>query len=98
MTKTSRASRPHDLGRHTLCNQLKDIIEARGISAYALAIEARISRPVVARFLSGERDIRGATLDKIAHALGLRLVETARGTQRRPRIMNGVARGRISED
>jgi hypothetical protein len=40
---------------------------------------------MVARFVSGERDIRLATLDRIAAALGLRLVEVGRSKARVPR-------------
>jgi hypothetical protein len=37
---------------------------------------------MVQRFLTGERDLRLASVDRIAEALGLRLVETARGKGR----------------
>jgi transcriptional regulator with XRE-family HTH domain len=36
-----------------------------------LAKEAGVSHPVILRFLSGERDIRLATADKLATALGI---------------------------
>jgi len=40
---------------------------------YQIAQDAGVSQIVVSRFLSGERDIRLATADKLAEALGLKL-------------------------
>jgi hypothetical protein len=37
---------------------------------------------MVARFVSGERDLRLGTVDRIASALGLRLVEVGRARGR----------------
>ena len=40
---------------------------------YQIAQDAGVSQIVLSRFLSGERDIRMATADKLAEALGLKL-------------------------
>ena len=39
-----------------------------------VAKEAGVSQIMVSRFLSGKRDIRLATADRLAHVLGLKLV------------------------
>ncbi len=63
--------------RHGLTGQLKEIIASRELTAYAVGQASEVDTAVIARFLSGERDIRMETADKIAAALGLRLVEVA---------------------
>ena len=68
--------------KHTISYQLRELAEARGLAPYALAKLAGVDRSVVARFLAGERDIRLETADRIAAALGLRLVEVARRGRR----------------
>jgi plasmid maintenance system antidote protein VapI len=40
---------------------------------YQIAQAAGVSQIVISRFISGERDIRMATADKLAEALGLTL-------------------------
>jgi hypothetical protein len=82
MTKT--AKRPAT-GRHCLSAQLKDIIASRDLAAYAVGRLAGVDPGVVQRFLTGERDIRLGTADRIGAALGLRLVE-----------VGGKARGRAA--
>ena len=68
--------------KHTLSYQIREVIEARGLTAYALGKESGVDATVVGRFMSGERDLRLATADKIAAALGLRLIELARPRSR----------------
>jgi transcriptional regulator with XRE-family HTH domain len=63
--------------RHTLSGQIRDVIESRGLTLAELGKLADVDPTVIGRFLSGERDLRLATADKIAAALGLRLVEVA---------------------
>lgn len=53
--------------------QLREAIVASNLTAYRLATDAGIRPEIVARFVSGERDIRMATAAKIAMALGLAL-------------------------
>src|SRR4051794_29134159 len=97
MSKT--ASR-RDLGRHSISAQLLSIIDNRGLTPYAVAKLAGISPGIVSRFVSGERDIRLGTMDQIAAALGLRLVEVGRSTKGRARearpIQDWSLAGRIS--
>jgi transcriptional regulator with XRE-family HTH domain len=75
--KTARSARRPAADRHALSSQLRDIIESRGLSAYALGRQAEVDPGVISRFLAGVRDIRLETADKLARALGLRLVEVA---------------------
>ena len=70
MPKTRRAP-----ARHSLSSQLLDIIESRNLSAYALGKLAGVDPGVIQRFITGARDIRLETADRIGAALGLRLVE-----------------------
>jgi DNA-binding phage protein len=57
----------------SLSETLKQAIRASGKSVYQIASASGVSQIVVSRFLSGERDIRMATADKLAEALGLKL-------------------------
>ncbi len=68
----------------TFSDQLRDILVSRG-SAAAVARDAGVSASVVLRFLSGERGMTTDTLDRIADAVGLRLVETRRGRTTAPK-------------
>jgi transcriptional regulator with XRE-family HTH domain len=63
--------------RHTLSGQIRDVIESRDLTLAELGQLADVDPTVIGRFLSGERDLRLATADKIAAALGLRLIEVA---------------------
>lgn len=56
-----------------LSQALRDALRSSGKSMYQIAQDAGVSQIVVSRFLSGERDIRMATADKLAEALGLML-------------------------
>jgi DNA-binding phage protein len=56
-----------------LSQALRAALRASNRSIYQIAQEAGVSQIVVSRFLSGERDIRMATADKLAEALGLKL-------------------------
>jgi transcriptional regulator with XRE-family HTH domain len=69
--------------RHCLTNQLRDIVESRGLTAYRVGRLAGVDPGVVQRFLTGQRDIRMETADRIATALGLRLVEVGTRSRRR---------------
>jgi hypothetical protein len=67
-------ARPSIGGRaHCLSDALRKAIRECGKSVYQIAKEADVSPIVISRFLSGERDIRLATADKVAEALGLTL-------------------------
>lgn len=56
-----------------LSQALREALRTSGKSMYQIAQDAGVSQIVVSRFLSGERDIRMATADKLAEALGLML-------------------------
>lgn len=58
-------------GSHLLSNAIRKAIRESGKSVYQIAKEADVSQIVVSRFLSGERDIRMATADRLAEVLGL---------------------------
>ena len=60
-----------------LSQALKNAIRASDKSMYQIAQDAGVSQIVVSRFLSGERDIRMATADKLAEALGLKLAKAS---------------------
>ncbi len=55
---------------------LKNAIEGSNLSVYEISKRAKVAPIVVSRFLSGERDIRMATADRLARVLGLKLVVT----------------------
>jgi DNA-binding phage protein len=60
-----------------LSQALRDALRASDKSMYQIAQDAGVSQIVVSRFLSGERDIRMATADKLAEALGLKLASAS---------------------
>jgi transcriptional regulator with XRE-family HTH domain len=53
---------------------LRQAIATSGKSKSQLAKESGVSHPVILRFLSGERDIRLATADKLAAAVGVEVI------------------------
>jgi hypothetical protein len=60
----------------SLTASLKKAMKRSPKSSYRIATEAGISPIMVSRFLSGKRDIRLATADRLAHVLRLKLVAT----------------------
>lgn len=58
----------------SLSASLKKAMKRSPKTSYQLAKEAGLSQIMVSRFLSGKRDIRLGTADRLAHALGLKLV------------------------
>ncbi len=62
-------------GTGTLSKALREAIRNSDKSVYQIAKAANVSQIVVSRFLSGERDIRMETADRLAAVLGLK-VET----------------------
>jgi DNA-binding phage protein len=54
-----------------LSDALRTAIKESGKSVYQICKDAGISQIVISRFLSGERDIRLATADRLAKALGI---------------------------
>jgi transcriptional regulator with XRE-family HTH domain len=70
--------------------QLRDAMVSSGHTGAELAELAGVDPGVISRFMAGKREIRTTTVDRIAEALGLRLVEIARPKGR------GRASGRTS--
>ena len=70
-------SKPHDLNsqnvRMSFANQLRRSIRDSGKSLSVLSQETGLPETLFAQFLAGERDIRIATAEKLADALGLTL-------------------------
>ena len=56
-----------------ISDALRRAIQASPKSVYQICKEAGISQIVISRFLSGERDIRLATADRLAKALGIEI-------------------------
>lgn len=57
----------------SIADSLKQAIRDSGRSMYELSKDSGIAQIVIARFLSGERDIRMATADKLARTLNMQL-------------------------
>jgi transcriptional regulator with XRE-family HTH domain len=62
--------------RRRLQDALKAGIHQSGKPLYRLAKESGVSQPIIYRFVSGERDIRLETAEKLAASLGLELEKT----------------------
>jgi len=59
--------------REPIPQALRTAIHKSGKTVYRIAKESGVAHPIILRFLSGERDIRLETAEKLAHALGLEL-------------------------
>jgi len=57
-----------------LSEALRQALRTSDKSVYQIAKDAGVSETLLSRFLSGERDIRLATADKLAGVLSLKLV------------------------
>jgi transcriptional regulator with XRE-family HTH domain len=71
VTKKRRSA----VGLGGISGQLREIITRRGLTAYSIAVDAGLEPSIVSRFLAHERGLTLASLDAIAEALGLRLIE-----------------------
>ena len=61
----------HAAQNDSLSELLRRSIRESGRSVEEIASDAGVSPIVIARFVSGERDIHMATADRLAHSLGL---------------------------
>ena len=61
--------------RKSVTEMIRKTIQARGISGYLIEKKSGISQGGVSRFLRGQRDIRGAQIDRLCEYLGLELRE-----------------------
>jgi hypothetical protein len=57
----------------SLANQLREIIDARGLNPHEIAIKAKINPSAMTRFKSRERDLSLPTFEKVCKALGLKV-------------------------
>lgn len=69
----------------SLSDQIRSVIAARGLTAAAVAAEAKLNPSVVARFLSHARGASSDSLDAMAEVLDLRVVEGRCGLRANPR-------------
>ena len=77
--KTTPKPAPAYPAKHTLAYQLREIVESPGgLTAYALGELTGIDPTVIRRFLNGGEGSKPGTMDRLAGALGLRLVEVGR--------------------
>ena len=67
-------AQPHRAAPGPVSEALRGAIRRSGKSVYQIAKAANVSQIVVSRFLSGERDIRMETADRLAEVLELKLV------------------------
>lgn len=63
--------------RESLVEALRREILGAGKSVFAVAKEARVSQPILSRFLSGKRGITLQTAERLCRSLGLELRRTA---------------------
>lgn len=63
-------------------DQLREFVSKEPGSMYALAKAADVPGPVLSRFAAGKRGLTLDSVDKIAGALGLRLVQARRRNKR----------------
>ncbi len=71
------AAAPSGSASGRLSQALKDALRASDKSMYQIAQDAGVSQIVISRFLSGERDIRMATADRLAEVLGLKVASAS---------------------
>ncbi len=60
-----------------ISDQLREAIQGYG-SVYRVAKDSGVSQPVVQRFVSGERDLRLQTADRLAAFFGMELTRPQR--------------------
>jgi len=66
----------------SVSDQLRKAIRAYG-TVYRLAQDSGIAQPVINRFVNGDRDLKLATVDRLAKHLGLELRSKRRPKRRR---------------
>lgn len=70
-TKKKPAPAKPGASSHPFTDALHIAIKASGMTPYAICKATGVSQAVLSRWLSGERDIKLTTADKIAAGLGL---------------------------
>lgn len=70
----------------TISDQLRaSVLDRQGMSVHSIAVAAGIAPSCLSRFVAGQRSLTLESVDALAEALGLRLVETARRAKAGPR-------------
>lgn len=84
--------RPNRKPQAAPSDALRAVITARGLPSHAVAAAAGLAPSIVSRWMAGQRGLTLDSFDRIAAALGLRLVETGRrpGTSQRTRRPSGT--------
>ena len=62
--------------RSTLTDQIREAVKLSKLTSYQICKETGIQNSSMSRFLSGERGLSLAHLDKLAELLGLRIAST----------------------
>lgn len=70
------------MSQDLISDQLRQFIAREPSSLYALAAECGLAAPVLSRFAAGKRSLSLESVDRIAKALGLRLVQARRRTRK----------------
>jgi len=73
--KKAAAKKAATVASATMREVIVQAVEESGKSVRAIALDAGISQPSLARFIHGERDILLDAADKVAKSLGLKLVK-----------------------
>ena len=63
-------------------DQIRDAIQASGVSRYALAEQCGVFESAISRFMSGKQSMSLSTVDKIADTLGLQVIVGVSGVQK----------------
>jgi plasmid maintenance system antidote protein VapI len=69
----------------TVTEQLRRFLRETGKTTYRLGKDSGCKPEQIGRFLSGERDITGKTMDRLCRALGLHLTRLPEGTKTKER-------------
>jgi len=61
-----------------ICEQLRRAIRDSGLSLYRLERECGVNNAQLSRFMRGEQDLKGRSIDRLCKFLGLELRPTKR--------------------
>lgn len=78
MSRESSPRKPAPVAGPSISDQLRREIRDCGLSGYALAELADVARPMISRFVAGDRSLSLETVDKLARALRLQLAPNGR--------------------
>ena len=71
--------------QETITGTIRQAVQTDSRTIYRIAADAGISKAALGKFVKGEKDLNGATLDKLAAAMGLVLTEKPRNTPKKIR-------------